>query len=155
MTELIQESIFPQWEDVYTTLKKEVGDFFASRWLSKIVPHKIEGNDVFLYVPSACIQELVEQRFSEKILSLFQQKNPALNHIHFGLKPVAEAPKTTPTDTISEEFDINNAAQYAVGPKSFNKLEPNQEFTTFLNPHYTFESFVVGKPNEFAFISFG
>ena len=151
MTELIQESIFPQWEDVYATLKKEVGDSFASRWLSKIVPHKIEGNDVFLYVPSVCIQELVEQRFSEKILSLFQQKNPSLNSIHFGLKPAGESHQKAQSDTISEEFDINNAAQYAIGPKSFNKLEPNQEFTTFLNPHYTFETFVVGKPNEFAF----
>lgn len=150
MTELTQESIFPQWEDVYAALKKEAGDSFAIRWLSKIVPGKIEGDGVFLYVPSLCIQELVEQKFSQKILSLFKQKNPALNFVRFDLQPTAQPAQPAPAPMI-EEFDIANADMYALGPKSLNKLEPNQPFSTFLNPHYTFESFVVGKPNEFAF----
>lgn len=135
--------IFQQWDIVYGQLEKKLPDRFAMRWIGKLVPDKIEDDQVSLFVPSPCIQELVKQNYAHEILSLWQACNPLVHKIDFKIqKQDKKNPSGTTTRT---EEPIQH---YLCG----QELSEVQETSCKnLDPACTFKSFVVGKPNEFAY----
>lgn len=141
MTDCSQETLQGQWEAVYGQLRRELGDKIALRWLKKIVPDRLEDNKVTLFVPSPCIHELVKQNYADQILSLWRDKNPAVGGLTFQL----------------HRPELSNASKCAVQPTEAVPLtlpEPSaldEEVFQFLDPSHTFESFVVGQPNQFAY----
>lgn len=134
-----QDTILGQWANICARIQEEQHDRFAVRWLSKIVPDKIENNRVNLLVPSPCIHELVKQNYADQILSLWQEQNSEIGGVELKLTkkvrpsqhPVV-TPKTIPTVTLSVE------------------PEENKIISSILNPAYTFDTFVVGPSNQFA-----
>lgn len=136
----ISSDINREWQDIFATLQTQLGDKLATRWLSKITPDKIENGQALLWVPSPCIGELVNQNYADQILSLWQQKNNAVSGLKFTVKSVLSA-VTKPVESAP------------VVTKPFQKImdEDTSLFAAHLNPNYTFDSFIVGKPNEFAY----
>ena len=94
-----QETIKNQWDAICSKIQQEQGDRFAVRWLSKIIPDKIENNQVCLLVPSPCIHELVKQNYADQILSLWREQNAEVGGLNLKLAPAqAELPlRVTPT----------------------------------------------------------
>lgn len=143
-----------QWAEICTQLAQMLGDRFAMRWLNKIVPGKIENNQVDLMVSSPCVHELIEQNYLEKITSLWKSKNTDICGVNLRLAPaaapqqkvvmpalsVAESAKArTPSLTTSEDYTF-------VEPK-----QPAQNIPCYLDKVHTFDTFVVGKSNQFAY----
>ena len=79
-----------QWAEICAQLAQTVSDTSAMRWLNKIVPGKIENNQVDLTVASPCVRELIEQKYLEKITSLWKLKNTDISTVNLKL---AAAPK--------------------------------------------------------------
>lgn len=134
-----QDTILGQWAAICARIQEEQHDRFAVRWLSKIVPDKIENNRVNLLVPSPCIHELVKQNYADQILSLWQEQNAEIGGLDLQLavtpRPTARpvrTQKTMPTVTL------------AVEP------EENKAIPSLLDPAHTFDTFVVGPSNQFA-----
>ncbi len=134
-----QDTILGQWAAICARIQEEQHDRFAVRWLSKIVPDKIENNRVNLLVPSPCIHELVKQNYADQILSLWQEQNAEIGGLDLQLavtpRPTAHpvrTQKTMPTVTL------------AVEP------EENKAIPSLLDPAHTFDTFVVGPSNQFA-----
>jgi chromosomal replication initiator protein len=135
-----QDTILDQWEAICARIQEEQHDRFAVRWLSKIVPDKIENNRINLLVPSPCIHELVKQNYADQILSLWQEQNAEIGGVDLLLtkktRPAAPCPvavpKTVPTVTM------------AVEPEEDNTI------SSLLDPTHTFDTFVVGPSNQFA-----
>ena len=73
-TNLIQD----QWTEICTQLAQSLSDRYVMRWLSKVVPDKIENNQVNLMVSSPCIHELIQQNYLDKIASLWKSKNTGI-----------------------------------------------------------------------------
>ena len=145
------DTLFKQWDTVCGLLQEELGDKIAVRWLTKLIPAKLENNQLHLMAPSPCIQELVKKNYASHILTLWQGQNPSITELKFGLKtqsvkPVAPKPAQP---TIS--------ASSILTPKAVRPAQPQivdasgEVVSSYLDPSHTFDSFVVGKTNEFAF----
>lgn len=141
MSDCSQEALQGQWEAVYGQLRQELGDKIALRWLKKIVPDRMENNKVTLFVPSPCIHELVKQNYADQILSLWRDRNPAVGGLTFQLhRPeLADSSHPVPPEVVPSL------------PILAESGASDEDMVSLLDPTHTFESFVVGQPNQFAY----
>ena len=132
-----------QWAEISTQLAQSLSDRFVMRWLSKVVPSSIENDQVNLMVSSPCVRELIERNYLDKIASLWKSKNTAISSVNLKLqsskkevKPVIVAP--------SEKLE----------PISSTFMPETKEYDNipcYLDRAHTFDTFVVGKSNQFAY----
>lgn len=139
-----QETIKNQWDAICSKIQQEQGDRFAVRWLSKIIPDKIENNQVCLLVPSPCIHELVKQNYADQILSLWREQNAEVGGLNLKLAPAqAELPLRV-TPTLKPKTAALSQTTLSESELMFNQLQ------SLLDPTHTFDTFVVGPSNQFA-----
>ncbi len=158
MTEQCVDTLTNEWLTVCGNLEKELGDRLALRWLKRIIPNGIENNQVCLCVPSPCIHELVKQNYAEHILTLWQRENPTVDGLQFKLSPPKALPQTQtavlpPVQTPALTKPIpQKAISHILPEKQEITVEIDGEsIPCFLDATHTFENFVVGKSNEFAY----
>lgn len=143
--ELSQEVIKSQWEKICSRIQKTEANRFAVRWLSKIVPDKMEGNQVCLLVPSPCIHELVQQNYADQILSLWQEQNADVTGLNLKLAATAQSELPLASPAVLKPAKI--LPELPIHEETTELLNVPQ---SLLNPKYTFSSFVVGPANQFA-----
>ena len=145
------DTLFKQWNTVCGQLQQELGDTLALHWLSKLVPTGLENHQLHLMAPSPCVQELIKKNYADHILTLWKNQNPAITELKFGLKkqpaPIQQVkPMLKASSVISS---LSSAPARHIERKIVDK--DGETLSSFLNPINTFDSFVVGKPNEFAY----
>lgn len=143
-----KETIRNQWDKICAHIQKTEGSRFAVRWLSKIVPDRIEDNQVRLLVPSPCIHELVKQNYADRILSLWQAENADIAGLD--LKLAQQAQRELPLASPAVLKPVRSSVlmpHIAVPADRHDEIELPK---SLLNPANTFDSFVVGHSNEFA-----
>ena len=121
------------WQEVVKKLGTDIGPEAVDLWLSEIKPLVIEGDTLKLEVPNSIIYNTVKQRYEEKIIELLLQLTGKTLKIDYSMslaqtEPVPQS-KATP-------------ASLALPANYYS-----------FNPHYTFESFIMGTSNRFAFAS--
>ena len=138
-----------EWLDLCKQLENQLKDTSVMRWLNRIVPELSPNEDLNLWAPSSCICELVQKRYAETIRSLWLAKRPTAKVCLQVRKPEMQiAPVTPIQNTISIQ-----------APKITEKVSapirstPTQEdlYSVFLDKTHTFQSFVVGDSNRFAY----
>ncbi|MBQ4471955.1 MAG: chromosomal replication initiator protein DnaA [Alphaproteobacteria bacterium] len=133
-----------QWAEICTQLTQTLSDRFAMRFLSKIIPDKIENNCVNLMVSSPCVREVIKQNYIESILSLWKTKNPGISAINLELAEPEQLP------VIKQEIVQPVPAPSVSLPESDNTDSQTDEIPCYLDKTHTFDTFVVGKSNQFA-----
>ena len=142
-----------QWAEICTQLAQSLSDRFVMRWLNKVVPGKLENNQVDLMVPTPCVHELIEQNYLDKITSLWKSKNTAISTVNLKLAPqaiVAQAPVlSTPilresmpcvdkTPAIADDYSLTPAKNASVDIPCYldnasNKIYVGQRVITSCN----------------------
>lgn len=151
-----------EWQKVRDLLRREVGETAFGTWLKPINLIDREDDQVLLGVPTLFMRDWLIQHYADRIRIAWGRVNQDVRSIVLSIQP----PVTAPGDAAS-----NNSAQSAAAnaPKpapvetTANKAQPRveagngqwrenalEEFGIKLDPRMTFESFVVGKPNELA-----
>ena len=118
------------WEKVQNLLCNLYGEATYNSWLSSLKFISSRNGEVLLCVPTRFIKEWITVHYMEKILLLWQNEDESIHSIDI---QVTEARNLNP---------------YTV-PKS--REESNHNLGSPLDPRFTFDNFVVGKPNELAF----
>lgn len=137
-----------EWMEMCQQLEEQLKDTSVMRWLGRVIPELTPENGLNLWAPSACICELIEKRYTEAIRSLWHKKNPNAI-VRCQLKkadPVAVQPVLLQTQPL--------VAPIADSPKVVEKAPQKIEedtFTEYLDKSHTFDTFVVGEANEFAY----
>ncbi len=140
---MTENTLQEQWSAVCDRIRNESNDGVFVRWLDQITPACAETGAVALQVPTRFMQEwLKEKQYDALIADLWKNENPAVGPISLKLQPHKEAVlEKTPVAPIPPACDT--------APAPAEEIDLFQN--TYLDPHFTFENFVVGKPNEFAF----
>ena len=140
---MTENTLQEQWSAVCDRIRNESNDSVFVRWLDQITPACAETGAVALQVPTRFMQEwLKEKQYDALIADLWKNENPAVGPISLKLQPHKEAVlEKTPVAPIPPACDT--------APAPAEEIDLFQN--TYLDPHFTFENFVVGKPNEFAF----
>lgn len=143
------------WADVCTALESELGDKLAIRWLKRIAPHHVADEELHLSVPSPCILELVKRNYADQILSFWQRKNPAVRKIVFRLdtaKPeIASAENMHSCVSHAPLTAVQPLQNFVADNTALNLTVDGENLPCYLDCSHTFDSFVVGPSNEFAY----
>ena len=121
------------WQDVINKLTADIGLEPVDLWLSQITALVIEGDTLKLEVPDEIIYNTVKQRYEEKIIALLAQSTGKVLKINYSMSLV-------PTEPLPQSKATPASVALPANYYSFN-------------PHYTFESFIMGTSNRFAFAS--
>ena len=140
---MTENTLQEQWSAVCNRIRKESSDGVFIRWLEQITPTCAEAGAVALHVPTRFMQEwLKEKQYDVLIADFWKSENPDVGSISLKLQPHKEAVLEKPSEK-------------SFAPVSISETSPVEETdifqNTYLDPHFTFENFVVGKPNEFAY----
>lgn len=130
------------WNHVYSLLPDIFGQTVFKGWLKFLKLEADTGGKIILSVPSAFIRDWITSRYLEKILETYRHHTP--NTQLYGIEIVVkeeEANSAAPTPSYNTQNNESEALD--------NYLLKNS--AAGLDPRFTFENFVVGKPNELAY----
>ena len=122
------------WTKLKISLKKSVGENSFNNWLSPINFSHVEEDMAVLTVPTNFLGNYVSQNFGELITAQISSKNNKISRIRFEV------------DTSSNSLGLSQPS--AVTHTNISK--DNELTGAQLDKRFTFDAFVVGKPNELA-----
>jgi chromosomal replication initiator protein len=128
-----------QWAAVRARLQQQVGDVEYRTWLKQVTLGGIDGDEVTVMLPTRFLRDWVNKEYGALITSLWQAENPAVRRVDIRTRPVRG---TAPN--LGEPNEMQVEAPAAAGIK-------RSDFAAALDQRFTFDSFIVGKPNEFAY----
>jgi chromosomal replication initiator protein len=138
-----------QWTQVRGLLRAEVGDTAYSTWLKPLDLACLDGDRVMIAVPTQFMRDWVVAHYADRIRALWASINPNVRSIALNVRPSTAGlgAQSAPAVTAAAPALLRAAAPE---PVSANEASALEEIGARLDPRFTFETFVVGKPNEFA-----
>ncbi len=152
-------SINDQWNQICSQLKMEFGETAFDSWLKPLSISSFDDGVMNICAPTAFMKNWVIAHYSDRIHKIWEHKNPNIKKVQFIVQNVARSEKSNmlhgdtsllkkikSTPTPQSIYGLNNIANsYAEAGEQY--------LSSKLNPAYTFENFVVGKTNEFAYVA--
>ncbi len=132
-----------QWTRIRARLQGEVGELEYRNWLRQMTLGGVDGDEITVLLPTRFLCDWVRSRYGDRLNSLWQEENPAVRRVDVrvggGAAPMAGLAESLATTT----------EQPSVAPMRLEeRMDQRADLT--IDPRFTFEAFVVGKPNEFA-----
>jgi len=125
-----------QWEQVRARLQAEVGEVEYRTWLRQIALGGVDGDEATLLLPTRFLRDWVREHYEGKLRALVQAWIPAVRRIEIRVGPSNRPPEPTPAEVPAIASPV---------------VRQDDRSEVSLDPRYTFTTFVVGKPNEFAY----
>ena len=154
-----------EWGQICSQLKMEVGDTAFESWLKPLTPGSFNDGVLNICVPTRFMRNWVITHYSDRIHKIWEKKNPAIKNVNFVVQSMQEEAKGLYTPTcrsllkkISSTpapqniYQSGASALFANSNDSVTTVnDAQQSISVPLNPQFTFDNFVVGKTNEFAY----
>ncbi len=141
------------WSRIAARMKSEVGDVEYRTWLQQIVPGPIDGDEVTLLLPTRFLRDWVRGQYGDRLSTLWNQEIPAIRRVELQVMRPGDMPPA-PADSGGQVSATPMAAAPAVSAPSRAAERPGDarsDLAAPLDPRFTFDTFIVGKPNEFAY----
>jgi chromosomal replication initiator protein len=144
--ESISADLDEHWSQVQDLLRSEFGETAHRTWLAPLDLVGLEGDRVLLAVPTRFLRDWVAAHYADRIRALWHCISPRVRGVALLVRPAAPVrpacgpsapgpatlgPAPTPCEAVPEP--------------------PEGDIGAPVDPRFTFENFVVGKPNELAF----
>ena len=132
------------WSKVRLKLKSKLGQNIFKNWIEPLQLVKIEKKTVYFNVSSSFIANWIDRNYREIIIETFNNQDVLIDEILFDHKSFQTLPSTK-NEKVSRNRD-----------DSLSNLKNNLDNKNIelpsspLDKRFTFERFVVGKPNELA-----
>ena len=125
---------YRKWTELKISLKKSIGENNFNNWLSPVEFSHIEDDVAIFLVPTNFLGNYVSQNFGEIIVAQISSDNGKINRIRFEV-----------------DTDLNNFGGFQPStPAHISVQKDNGLSGAQLDKRFTFDAFVVGKPNELA-----
>ncbi len=135
-----------QWARVRGRLRDEFGEAAFRSWLKAMTLAEVVDGRVRIGVPTRFLRDWVAAHYADRIRALWNGENGAIAAIDIfvtGSAPPAEM--TAPAVINGGKERSEGTAREGAGETGDDK-----DVSAPLDPRFTFENFVVGKPNELA-----
>jgi chromosomal replication initiator protein len=144
-----------------------VGDVEYRAWLRQMTLSGVDGDEVTVALPTRFLRDWVSSRYGDRISALWQAENPDVRRVDIRVGgtssaavPLTESltpqcdtapitPVSAPQRAPRQEAEANPLQSTAGWVEE--RIDPRPELAAALDPRFTFEGFIVGKPNEFAY----
>ena len=136
------------WGQVRGELRKSVGENNFSAWIDPIVFDRLDDRTAKFHVPTNFFGSWVSQNFGDVILRHLISAGVGVDRVEFKVGTAraenADNVNTAPGQAVAAPAQV--ARPQAAGHRTGTDDLPGAT----LNPAYTFDNFIVGKPNELA-----
>lgn len=153
----LDPSLGTVWQSVRSKLKSEVGEVEYRTWLHQIVLGSLEDDELTLYLPTRFLRDWVRSQYEERLRALWRVADPRVQHIELLVRrsvteaDTAETTEGQPSETSQTAGSDPQVAIVHEHAPSEAAHEARSDLAAPLDQRFTFDSFVVGKPNEFAY----
>ena len=132
------------WEKVLSTLKAELGEAVFKSWLKPLALARTDGPEVVIAAPTRFMRDWVERHYLERMKALWLALDPTVRVLEVRVV-------RTPSPKISAPRPQANVDGSPQAAPATGETEERIDFGAALDPRFTFDNFVVGKSNEFAY----
>lgn len=157
-----------QWARVRGRLQNEVGDVEYRTWLKQMTLTGMDGDEITVRLPTRFLRDWVRSHYGDRLTMLWQAENAQVRRVEIrvgsGVQVAAlaeplssKAEPALPSETpLASEMGAPDArlsepqTSEPPAPAEIARLDDRVE-TAALDARFTFDSFIVGKPNEFAY----
>tara|TARA_B100000575_G_scaffold57023_2_gene42931 strand:- start:580 stop:1971 length:1392 start_codon:yes stop_codon:yes gene_type:complete len=129
-------------------IKKTVGDTAYNNWLKNLNYVSLNEDTITFSVPTKFLRDWIVNNYSDKIKNESKKYFNNVEIIKFVVKPSGGRIVPGTTRTIKSN---DNHWKSTLDVRSNQSSNYPNEFGAPLDPRFTFDNFVVGKPNELAF----
>ncbi|HEX4173122.1 MAG TPA: chromosomal replication initiator protein DnaA, partial [Acetobacteraceae bacterium] len=135
--------LVPHWARIRARLRSEVGELEYRTWLRQMTLSAIDGDEITVLLPTRFLCDWVRSHYGDRLNLLWNQEQPAIRRvdIRVGGSAAASSGLAASLATVTDP------------PATVAKPEErmDQRPDLMIDPRFTFDAFVVGKPNEFAY----
>jgi chromosomal replication initiator protein len=137
----------PDWNVLKTSIRQRFGETVFKRWLEPLTL-KSWGREAVLALPTRFMKDWVETHYSERLIALFRETDNQVEQVRMIVESALVAPGDVREPVRQVTIDEKGLRASSYAPTASPSTE---EISSPLDPRFTFESFVVGKPNELAY----
>jgi len=151
------------WVRIRGRLREEVGEAEYRTWLRQLTLAGIEGEEAIIHVPTRFLRDWLRGQYGDRLRALWQAEPVGVRRvdIRVATAPVTRGDGAGPVAEIAEPLAVVRPvdegraeaprpdAREARGAEG-RAAEARGDWAAPLDPRFTFDSFIVGKPNEFA-----
>jgi chromosomal replication initiator protein len=148
------------WARVRGRLRGEVGEAAFRSWLKPLTLVSVVDGAVRLAVPTRFMRDWVQSNYADRIQLLWVDENERVRRIDIVVqvprRPTAKADgadsQTRPgRPGAPGELDTQDRGARRSGQDEYGAHGSGRDISAPLDPRFTFDNFVVGKPNELAY----
>lgn len=140
-----------RWESVRERLRAAYGEAIFNSWLQPLKLADIKNGQVMITVPTRFMREWILAHYIDNILRFWNNEDRAIHSVDIFVRPEAPAAQGQRGQIMSS---LPESALPFAQPQNDSSMEGassgGAQVGAALDPRYTFENFVVGKPNELA-----
>jgi chromosomal replication initiator protein len=160
------------WARIRGRLRDDVGEVEYRSWLRQMTLAAVEGEEAVILLPTRFLRDWVRGHYGDRLRNLWAAENLGVRRVDIRVAPEptraeARAAEAAPQAHLLVETPAEFAPRSpairpglaeplvvpppapaaAIAPRA---AESRSDWSAPLDPRFTFDSFVVGKPNEFA-----
>ncbi|MFT9399086.1 chromosomal replication initiator protein DnaA [Acetobacter sp.] len=138
------------WIRICSRLKGEVGEVEYRTWLTKIALGPVDGDEITLLLPTRFLRDWVRSQYGDRLSELWNQEVSAIRRVELQVARPGD-PVAPPLALEEKTADASAAPQADSEDAPRVAPEVKSDIAAVLDSRFTFDTFVVGKPNEFAY----
>ncbi|MFM9889982.1 MAG: chromosomal replication initiator protein DnaA [Rickettsiales bacterium] len=139
---------FARWERVRERLRASYGEAIFKSWLQPLKLADVKNGQAMITVPTRFMREWIISHYADNILRFWCQEDQTVHSVDIFVKAEPLAPIGQPAPQQQSPQGLE-AAMLGVAANEDKPINPDT-ISAPLDPRYTFDNFVVGKPNELA-----
>ncbi len=139
---MMDNRLAAEWERVRARLRAEIGETTFRSLLKPLTLEDKKDGKVIVSVPTRFMRDWIETQYGERLLTLWSKEDPGVTSINIVIEGSVDA-----VNEAGLGDKITLQSQLQTGHRSNNK----EGISAPLDPRFTFNNFIVGKPNELAF----
>ncbi len=156
------------WLRICDRLKAEVGDVEYQSWIQRITLGPLDDDEITLYLPERFLRDWVRTQYGQRLQTLWREETAHVRHVELKIdKKAQRVPISDRSHAPSSESPHDIAAfaredaavldvEQETSPTAANPfVDVRNDLAVPLDRRFTFDNFVVGKPNEFAYACAG
>ena len=130
------------WQEVQSNISKVMTPQTYNAWIKPIRYQSVDGENLVLEVPDSFSREFIREKYSSIISEAMSALTNTSYSLEFALQEKRE-PVSVPSPSLEK----------IPSPVRENRSQPekNDDLRTYLNAKYTFDKFVCGSSNQFAY----
>lgn len=135
------DEIMSLWNSVHKDMRQEFGEAIFRSWLKPLTLQAYYHGTMEVSVPTRFMRDWIQNHYAERILQMATEKNADVKKLQI----------VVVQNAIIEDFDTDVADKKASNANDQSAfLKDIEEISSPLDQRFTFDSFVVGKPNALA-----